>query len=418
MRPFAEDLLLPYRVGVDGPFGAVEATHLLARTEFGAAPERLEDVLALGLEKSLLQILQDTPAHDPWAAMGLRMAFAENRAGLQAWWLRRMIDTPAPWHERLAHFWHDHFACSDDKVHDLASMTRQNLVFLAHGNGSFGTLLHEIMKDPALLFFLDNGENSRLAPNENLARELLELFTVGIGHFDEADVKQAARALTGWGVFGRRFAFVKAMHDDGEKAVLAESGAFDGAGLVEVCLRSKWTAQSIATKLCQAFVAPVASDAMRSTLGTMFREVDLDVGRFMHRLFGSRLFFASRDRLIKSPCEFVVGLHRSLKIRPDALVLAQRVGQMGEELYFPPSVAGWERGPAWLSSGAVLLRQHFARDLATVSIEPPSARDAYRTLRGTPPDARLQTWLDEVTASAGPAEALALVLSLPEMQTW
>ena len=416
-----DSLLLPYRVGVDGPFGEREAIHLLHRTEFAATEDRLKSALRQGIEATLDRVMAPSTDEDGNAAMGLRLAFAEDMEGVQAWWIRRMIDSPRPWSERMALFWHDHFACSESKVRDLASLVRQNLMFLECGGGSFARLLDRVMRDVAMLFFLDNNQNSRFSPNENLARELFELFTLGIDNFSESDVREAARALTGWHVVGRRFGFREYHHDTKPKKILGVEADFGAEDLIRLCLDSDHTARLVAGKLCEHFIAPVRGEGMIESLAGLFRKSELDVNRFMRRLFASRLFFGSANPLIKSPVELVVSACRSLEIQPDCLDLARRCSELGEALFEPPSVAGWERGEGWLSSGAMLLRQHLAHHLgdATESrgaVTTASVRRLYLRMIGVAPDGATLKWLSG--RAADEAGLVAGILELPEAQTW
>ena len=217
----SDERLLPYRVGIDGPFGAAEARHLLGRSSFGASPSALKELQRRGLEAGLEEIFEDEEESGSYRStlkLGDRLAKRGDIDGLKAQWALRFLRSRHGLRERLALFWHDHFATSNTKVADAALMQRQNELWRSEGMGSFATLLEKALRDPALLIWLDADRNLRRAPNENFARELFELFSLGLGGFDETDVREAARAFTGWGVEQGRFRFERRQHDPGDEA--------------------------------------------------------------------------------------------------------------------------------------------------------------------------------------------------------
>jgi uncharacterized protein (DUF1800 family) len=279
-----------------------------------------------------------------------------NANRLKAWWLYRMLYSPDPLGERLTLLWHNHFATSNRKVQDLALMREQNELLRQHARAPFGELLRAVVKHPAMLVWLDADANRKGHPNENLARELLELFTLGIGNYTEADVQAAARALTGWAVINGRFAIREARHDTGEKSFLGERGSLDGDALLQALLAHPATAERLATRICGMFFGEsVLNDSDRSALADGLRANDLNIGWAVETVLRSKLFFADanlRSR-VAGPIEWTIGAVRALELTappPSTLLLAEWTTRMGQELFYPPNVGGWSGGRAWLGS--------------------------------------------------------------------
>jgi uncharacterized protein (DUF1800 family) len=288
---------------------------------------------------------------------------------LKAWWVYRMLFGPDPLTERLALMWHNHFATSIAKVGDAAAMRRQNEIFRAHARAPFGELLAAVTHDPALLLWLDAPANRAGHPNENLARELMELFTLGIGHYTEADVKEAARALTGWTVAGHRFRAEADRHDDGVKTILGRRGRWTGDDLAKLLLEQPATAERLAWRLGEQFLGegPVSPADVRA-LADDLRDHDLDVGRGVATVLRSRAFFAGGNlgRRVTAPAEFCVGAARALEMfdaAPSTLVVADWSARLGQDLFQPPNVGGWPGGRQWVSAQSMIARANFAADL-------------------------------------------------------
>jgi uncharacterized protein (DUF1800 family) len=363
---------------------------------------------------------------------------------LQAWWILRMRSGLSPLAEKLALFWHGHFATSNGKVGELRAMHAQNLLFLERGAGDFRAIVHAVAKDPAMLAWLDGNENVKGRPNENFARELMELFTLGIGTYGERDVLEAARAFTGWTARGSRFAFRARTHDDGEKTVLGRTAPFGGEEVVDLCVDHPATPRRIAGKLFAFFAYPDPPSSLLDRLAALFVEEDLEVGALVETILRSRAFFSRRARraLVKSPAEFCVGALRALGTRANGKAVGGAMREMGQSLFEPPSVKGWDGGRAWLGSAALLARARFAARVASPSDEglgtafdslsffPASARsDAERAVEhaigafvpdGVPPAVRA-TLVESVREGPGDlAEKLrglvAAALMLPEYQ--
>ncbi len=302
---------------------------------------------------------------------------------LKAWWFYRMLFGPDPLAEKLTLLWHDHFATAYAKVQDVSLMRRQNDTLRKHARGKFADLLNASVRDPALLLYLDAQSNRKGHPNENLARELMELFTLGVGHYSETDVKEAARALTGWTVEDGQFTKVAARQDVGEKTVLGRTGKWDGADLVKLLLEHPATAERIATKLCRLFfgenaVAPDAVVALASGL----RRHDLDIAWATRLVIKSRLFFADANlgSRVLSPVEFVVGTAKALGPAPSTLALAEWTPRLGQDVFDPPNVGGWPGGRVWLHTRSMIARANYAVALI-------AARDVGHVGRSSPYDA-------------------------------
>jgi uncharacterized protein (DUF1800 family) len=295
----------------------------------------------------------------------------------QGIWLYRMILTPHPLQERLTLFWHDHFATSNAKVNNLGLMQRQIALLRRHALGSFPTLLTEIAKDPAMLIWLDATANRKAHPNENYAREVMELFTLGRGHYAEKDVQEAARAFTGAFIQGGRYEEIASQHDDGQKTILGRSGRFRGDDVARLLLEQDACAAFLCRKLYHLFVHEVdePSNDLIAPLAEAFRSSGYQIETPVRMILRSRLFFerSVRGRRVKSPVEYAVGLLRALEIvRPTVgtEALAEACSRMGQGLYAPPSVAGWDGGTAWINTTTSLARTNLA--LALLSDDDPA----------------------------------------------
>lgn len=283
------------------------------------------------------------------------------------WWGNRMLATPRPLEEKMALFWHGHFATNEDKVRDYRKMLRQLRLFQTHGLGNFETLLQRVAKDPAMLAFLDAGVNVVGSPNENFAREIMELFTMGPGHYAEADIREAARAFTGWNFVGLEFAFNASQHDFGEKAFLGHVGTFGGEDIIRLVAAREATARFIAAKLYRHFVREDLTPALHETLATRLQALDLEIAPFLEMLFLSRDFHApaSVATHIKGPVQLVVSTYRKLGLAtlPGVPDFNSVTGALGQRLLHPPTVAGWSGGRSWVTPGLLLERGNFVLDV-------------------------------------------------------
>ncbi len=295
---------------------------------------------------------------------GLRANAVETQR-LATWWGGRMLTTRRPLEEKLTLFWHGHFATGAGKVRDARMMHRQNEMLRANAAGNFRDLLVGILTDPAMLVYLDNGENRKDHPNENFGRELLELFTMGVGNYTERDIREASRAFTGWTNDGVEFRFDADNHDFGEKTFLGRTGAFDGEDIIDIILETPVTAEFIAGKLYRFLVREELDPATRAALGDTFREAGYELRPLLRRIFQSRDFHspASVATQIKSPVQLVVSTYRKLGLTrlPTIPDFNRLTAGLGQTLFNPPNVAGWAGGRTWITPALLLERGNLFR---------------------------------------------------------
>ncbi len=288
------------------------------------------------------------------------------REGLQlrGWWLNEMLTTPSPLTEHMTLFWHNHFVSSQQKVKLAELMYRQNVTLRANALGHFGELLHAIARDPAMVIYLDNAQNRKGTPNENFAREVMELFTLGEGNYREQDIKEAARAFTGWSIDrdSGTFVFRRFIHDDGTKTVLGRSGNLDGDDVLDILLAQPATAEFITRKLWREFVSPDPDAATVTRIANRFRSTRYDIKVVLYELLTSDAFYAKENRgvLIKSPIDLVVGALKQFDLKPtEPIPFAVAAAAMGQNLFSPPNVKGWPGGEVWINSSTLLARKQF-----------------------------------------------------------
>ena len=285
------------------------------------------------------------------------------RLGL--WWANRMLTTRRPLEEKLTLFWHGHFATGENKVRDYRMMLQQNLMFRAHASGSFRDLLVGLLKDPAMLVFLDNGENIKTHPNENFGRELLELFTMGVGNYSERDVREAARAFTGWTNDVLVFKLNGNQHDGGVKTFLGRTGPHGGEEIIDIILAQPVTAEFVAAKLYRFFVREEIAAATKVALGRTFRDGGYQLKPLLKRIFLSKDFFSepSVATQIKSPVQLVVSTYKKLGLAevPTIPDFGRMTAGLGQALYDPPNVAGWAGGRTWITPSTLLERGNLFR---------------------------------------------------------
>ncbi|MFQ5653271.1 MAG: DUF1800 family protein [Planctomycetota bacterium] len=372
--------------GDPDPMGLDDARHLLGRAGFAPTPAELQVFASLPREEGVRRLLDGTRVTPvtpmpEWVhtapgdllppkgatrkeRMELRRRGRQMGEELKAWWAGEMVATDSPFTEQMVLFWHNHFTSGLRKVRSPIFMARQNALFRRHASGSLRVLLHEIARDPAMLLYLDTQRNNKARPNENFARELLELFTLGEGHYGEADVKEAARAFTGWKVDARRGAFrkVRRQHDGGAKTFLGQRGDLDGEEILDILLEHPRLALTITEKLWREFIsdAPVEEEVER--LAVIFRASDLQMEPLLEALFSSPFFWeaAGRGSLIRSPVELVVGTARTFGAEPERpALLARAIRSMGQDLLDPPNVKGWPGGERWITATTLLARRGF-----------------------------------------------------------
>ena len=272
-------------------------------------------------------------------------------------WLDLFVTTDAQLREKMAFFWHGHFACRNLNVfyqQGLLDVIRRNAL------GSFRDMLHEVSRTAAMLNFLNNQQNRKDHPNENFAREVMELFTLGRGNYTENDIKEAARAFTGWTAnLKGEFIFRRFQHDYGTKTVLGKTGNFDGDEVLDILLSQKQTAKFLTQKIYKFFVNETPDDEKVNWLADRFYQSTYDIGKLMDDIFTSDWFYDEKNigAKIKSPIELVAGIQRILPMQlenPEALTFLQRA--LGQMLFYPPNVAGWPGGKTWIDSSSLMLR--------------------------------------------------------------
>lgn len=364
----------PWEPNQDQPWDRKWAGHLYRRAAFGATEPELRAAVKAGLPATLdrlfkvdaQRVKRDQEALD---AMGTDLGRQDSASPLRAWWLYCMLNGPDPLREKLTLFWHNHFATSNNKVQQPGLMFKQNQTFRKNALGKFGTLLLEVSRDPAMLIWLDAASNFKGKANENYARELMELFSLGVGNYTENDIREAARAFTGWQVQGDACEFSKDLHDAGAKTVFGQKGNWKDEDIVRLVLKKHVCATFLVRKLYRYFISEQAVPPanLLQPLADAFRKSDYDIAGLMRIMLGSRHFFsehAYRQR-IKDPVELAVGAVRALlpgPVPPSALV--PRLKGMGQELFAPPTVKGWDGGKTWLNTSTVLARHNFAQAVA------------------------------------------------------
>ena len=367
--------------------------HLMRRAGFGASYEELESHAAQGYEATVEELLH--PEQKAPVDNELLYRFMPGYEGAlgpplnQAEWVYRMINTERPLEEKMALFWHQLFATGNSKVDNPPELTQQIAMFREHGMGSFRNLLVELAKNPAMIFWLDNNGNHMGAINENWGRELLELFSMGVGNYSEDDIKEASRAFTGWtigpkiprnplGRFYWNFEYRPEDHDDGQKTFLGQTGAFNGEDIIDIVVRQPASARFLARHLYNFFVAdepqvpswnitpPNDPDAIDALIAT-YNETDGDIRAMLRTLFNSDFFKAATYSKVKSPAELVIGTARLagnyVGPRPGFNQLAFECAYQGQELLNPPSVESWHTGAEWIDGGALVRRVNFAAGL-------------------------------------------------------
>jgi len=377
MKLDAHDLWKPYHPTAADPWDARKVGHLYRRAGFGATHAEIAGGVADGPKKTIDRILNGRPESAEFQRTTEFMASEKSmppgapQPRLAAWWLDRMLKTAHPLHEKLTLFWHNHFATSNAKVRNARHMLGQYRLMHEHALGSFRKMLIAMGTDPAMMIWLDTIQSVKGKPNENYARELMELFSLGIGYYTEADIREAARAFTGYQIVGGKSKFNSYWHDAADKTVFGKTRRFKGEDIAESCLDQPACAKFIATKLYRFLIAETASPAPEviDALADLYRKADYDTGVLVATMLRSRLFFSpeSYRAKIKSPVELAVGIIRGLEGSAGPLPLAGILDGLGQVLFAPPSVKGWDGGTTWLNAQTLLSRNNLA--LALTSTE-------------------------------------------------
>jgi hypothetical protein len=373
----------------DGVLTRRQAAHVLRRAGFGGTPAQVDALAALGPQAAIDSLLHpsqpDVPLADFPDVAALYDVKTKNSTA-QNWWLDRMLRTQHPLFEKMALFWHGHFATSIRKV-PAQLMVAQIGLFHAQGLGNFRALLLAVSKDPAMLVWLDNRYNVKAHPNENYAREVMELFALGLGNYTEDDIKNAARAFTGWGLDKNlSFAYHENKHDADGKTFLGRTGNFGGEDVVDIIVQQPVHQRFICRKLLEFFVYSDPEPELVEALAQTYALSGYDLGKTVATILRSNVFFSPRAyrALPKSPLEFVIGTLRLMEVGavpPDTIGWLQR---MGQEPLAPPSVKGWDGGPAWINTATLLSRFNYVNRI--VRAAPPPGKAAPTFPAFTPDD--------------------------------
>jgi len=370
------------------------AAHLLNRAGFGGPPAEIEKLVALGPDRAVdgfvdfEKIPDDTP--DPeWAKPdpdrrekfeAARKAGEEERRrllrleqqtqrqrmmDLRGWWFQRMAQGPRPFQEKMVLFWHGHFATSMEKVREAYLMWRQNELFRRLATGNWLQLLTEVARDPAMLVWLDQAQSRKEHPNENFAREVMELFALGEGHYTEQDITEAARALTGWSYdrMTQRFAERPFQHDTSNKTVLGKTGELDAEDVLEQIVAQPQAARFITAKLWNFFAGQPASEELTTALADLFRQHGNNFKPVLRAMLRSEEFYAPSliRAQVKSPVQWLVGSVRMLEVKlPPPMVCWGLTRNLGQDLFAPPNVKGWDGGLSWITTNNLLARYNEA----------------------------------------------------------
>lgn len=357
----------PYEPDARRPWGLRGAGHLYRRAAFGADWGQLQQALADGPQRTVEKLLRPDADVDAFNRTydGYEDSTADSGSAdaLRAWWLRRMIQTPHPLLEKMTLFWHDHFAATNVKVNNPLLMRQHLQLLRSHALGRFGPLLEAVSHDPAMLIWLDAGANRKVRPNENYARALMEQFSLGAGHYSERDISEAARAFTGWFVRRSQVRYTQREHDSGVKEVLGQRGNWGSKDVVRIVLEQPAVSPLLVRGLYRWLISETdePSDALIAPLADAFAR-GYDVGRLVETMLRSNLFFSpvAYRRRIKSPVEFALGIVRGL----DGIVATDALGRdladLGQNLYHPPTVKGWEGGRNWINNATLVGRSNLA----------------------------------------------------------
>lgn len=349
--------------------------HLYARVGFGLSVANLKQIKGTTVKHAVESLFQSSAIATPLKVIPTNISYQQAaktdslskkmfmqqqrqlERDLNIAWVTQMSATDAQLREKMTLFWHNHFAC---RTQNAFYAQQLNNIHRIHALGNFKTLLIEVSKSPAMLQFLNNQQNKKDHPNENFARELMELFTIGRGSYTEQDVKESARAFTGWG-FNNDGEFIerRVFHDDGQKMFLGKSGALTGEDIINTLLEKKETARFLSTKLYKYLVNEVPDAANTSAMANVFYSSGYDISKLLNFVFNADWFYFAKNtgNLIKSPVDLIVGLNRQFYIdykNPDVLIQFERA--LGQVLFYPPNVAGWPGGKSWIDSSSLMFR--------------------------------------------------------------
>lgn len=358
----------PYEPGDDTPWNLERAAHLFRRAGFAGTWRELRQAQQDGCPATVERLMAGGPDattfYDHARRTAETLAGTGNRRDLPAWWLYVMLTTPHPLLEKMTLLWHGHFATSAAKVEDPRLMLRQNELLRTHALGRFGPLLAAMAKDPAMLIWLDSTTNRRSHPNENFAREVMELFSLGLGNYTEDDIKQAARAFTGWELRHGKFRVNDYQHDPGVKRVLGQQGRWNGDDVIRILLEHSATGQFLSYKVFKYLVHDETEPpaALLEPLARGLREHDYDLAWLTRTVLCSNIFYSPHAlrRKFKAPVEFALGLVHALEGTTNTIALVDHLEKLGQAVFYPPNVKGWDGGADWINSSTLLARANLA----------------------------------------------------------
>ncbi len=353
----------PFEPGRKNPWTNRTAAHLMRRAGLGGSIKTIARAQTDGLDATLAGLF-DLEAAKPYdqdmKTSGRLLTGGQESKGLAAWWLLRMLQSPCPLQEKMTLFWHGHFATGADKVGNARAMLRQNELLREHALQKFGPLVTLISRDVAMLVYLDSTENRKTRPNENYARELMELFCLGPGNYTESDIKEIARCFTGWEVRRNAFNFNPYQHDKNTKSFLGTNGDFDGDAAIQVILQQPAASRFIAKKMIRYFVFDddAISDELAAPIATVLQESNFDIRKTLATIFRSRIFYSDQAiaRKIKSPVELAIGVLRFFDASINMQQLGDRLQRLGQLPLYPPNVKGWDGGKTWINAATILAR--------------------------------------------------------------
>jgi uncharacterized protein (DUF1800 family) len=361
-----------YQPAEDMPWNTERVGHLLRRAGFGATHARQQTMLKQNPAQAIESVVNFDPKVDPFDGVLTQMEGLFNLKEPDAtarWWIHRMMYTPHPLQEKMALFWHNRFATSAAKVGDGYFMHQMIDLFRQQGLGNYRDLVVSVSRDPAKRVWLDGPNNKKGKANENFGRELMELFTLGVGNYTEHDVKQVSRCFTGWTISyqERKSNFDPKKFDAGEKEIFGQKGNFDGPAAIDLILKQPAASKYLAKKILSEFVHPEPTPEQIDHYAGRLVDLKWEIRPLMKELFASRMFFSdwSYRSKIKSPCELVIGVALALGGIPNTQFLRESMSRMGQPLLYPPSVKGWDGGEDWINANTVLQRFNFGMYAAT-----------------------------------------------------
>jgi uncharacterized protein (DUF1800 family) len=362
----AATALAPYT----GHFGTRQAAHLLRRAGFGGTPDEITAFAQLDAGRAVDALFRASDPDGTFVEYPPELGtlrtdqYGQRKTAVQLWWLDRMLRTRRQLAEKMTLIWHNHFATAVSKV-SPEMMAGQINLFREQGLGNFRTLLAAVTRDPAMLVWLDNRSNTKAHPNENYAREVMELFTLGLGNYTEDDVKQGARAFTGWTIKNEQAVYRPDLHDDGIKTFLGQTGSFGTDDAINIIVQQPVHQRFIARALLEAFVYSDPEPELIEALASVYAFSGYDLTKVVGTILRSNVFYSVRAYRAepKSPIEFAVGTLRTIGATSIPANLPNVLARMGQEPINPPTVKGWDGGPSWINTSTMLARFNFINSL-------------------------------------------------------